>query len=143
MGGLSLALYEPDERRRNELRSEGAFPVWTHGGQNLLFATSSSDLYLYDTQVGSSAEIVSIPANRYPELKKARPAELSPDERYFALPITRRAPLHADTVRSDQPLWSEHQTLVIGDLERKEIWQHPGAVNHCCWVGISKKNTEP
>ncbi|MGE9289971.1 MAG: hypothetical protein ACQKBT_03210, partial [Puniceicoccales bacterium] len=138
IGGNQLALYDPQERRRDELCSPGVHPVWSLNREGLFYETSSSDLFFYDLETGSKEEIVSIPANRNPELKKARPVELSPDGRFFALPLTRRSPFHAETVRADQPLWSEHQTLVIGDLERKEIWQHPGPTDHCTWIGISK-----
>lgn len=138
IGGPHLTLYEPGTQRRERLVKGGSFPAWDPEGKRLFYATSSSDLFLYDCETGNHEPIVSIPANRHPELKKARPVELSPDGRFFALPLTRRAPFHAESVADDQPLWSEHQSLVIGDLEKKEIWQHPGLVNHCSWSGISK-----
>ncbi|MBC2600437.1 WD40 repeat domain-containing protein [Puniceicoccus vermicola] len=138
IGGPHLALYDPNQRQRQELCSGGAFPAWTPEGQSLFYATSSSDLRLYHLETGAQEEIVSIPANRHPELKKARSVEISPDGRYFALPITRRSPYHSETVRPDQPLWSEHQTLLIGDRENRELWQHPGPVDYCSWTGISK-----
>lgn len=143
IGGAELACYDPAQRVRTPLGFAGSFPVWHPDQSQLFYSTSSSDLFCYDTETGLREEILSIPANRHPELKRARPVEISPDGRYFALPITRRAPYHADSVRPDQPLWSEHQTLVIGDLERREIWQFPGSVDQCLWVGSSKKKTDP
>ncbi len=135
IGGIQMALHEPEGTHRRELVPGGCFPVWTPDEQSLLFATSSSDLHCYHLAEGSREEIVSIPANRYPELKKARPAAISPDGRYFALPITRRSPLHPETVRADLPSWSEHQTLLIGDFYQKEVWQYPGPVDYCTWAG--------
>jgi len=138
IGGFRISLYNPAERSRKELPTDGCAPAWSPCGQKLFFSHSSSDLHSLDIATGKQEEILSIPANRYPELKKARPAELSPEGRYFALPITRRAPLHAESQRPGQPSWSEHQSLVIGDLNRKEFWQQPGPVDSCTWIGEAR-----
>ena len=138
IGGLNLSLYEPSTRQHKDLVAGGCFPSWHPSGETLFCATSSSDLWCIRPDTMEKQEIVSIPANRYPELKRARPVEFSPDGRYFALPITRRAPFHAETVQADQPAWSERQCLLIGDLNRQEIWQNPSPVSHCTWAGRSR-----
>jgi len=135
IGGAEMALYRPSERRRTLLTRGGAFPAWTDGGRGLLFCGSSSDLAELTPETGERRAIVSIPGNRHPELKRARPPALSPDERYFALPLTHRSPFHSEVVRPEQPLWSERQTLVIGDRKTRELWQHPGPVAQCEWAG--------
>jgi hypothetical protein len=140
IGGPALALYRMAARERVALAGAGAFPAWVDAGRGLFFAENSGHLALLDPESGEREDIVSIPANSYPEWKRARPATSSPDERYFALPLTRRAPFHAETVRADQPSWSERQTLVIGDRHRKELWQHPGPVHQCAWAGEERED---
>ncbi|MEM0964831.1 MAG: hypothetical protein AAGJ81_01605 [Verrucomicrobiota bacterium] len=135
VGGPSLSLFEPLRRRRTEwVKSGGGFPVWNEDASTLFFSENSGSLSRYNPASEVAESIVSIPANRHPERKKSRPVALSEDQRYFALPLTRRSPFHAETSNSDQPAWIEHQTLVIGDLENQEIWQFPGPVNQCIWV---------
>ena len=138
IGGSQLALYEPGRKERKPLPTDGCTPAWSPDGGRLFFSTSSSDLHCIDPATHQREEIITIPANRHPEIKKARPVEFSPDGKFFALPMTRRAPYHADTLRSGQPSWSEKQSLLIGDLERKELWQHPGPVDYCVWIGREK-----
>lgn|GEM_PF-5734556 len=137
IGGPSLTLYNPATRDRTTIAKGGCFPVWTQDGDTLFHALDSASLSAANCKDGENYDIVSIPGNRHPERKKARPVELSPDQRFFALPLTRRAPYHAKTVVQDQPAWTEHQTLIIGDLEKRELWQYPGPIHQCAWVGRS------
>lgn len=134
IGGAELSVLRPSEPRRSVLGKNASFPSWIDA-ERLLFAGNSGELSLLSIANGQTANVVSVVGNRHPEIKKARPAAISPDGRYFAVPLTRRAPFHPDTVHADQPLWSERQTLVIGDLEEQELWQHPGPVEQCTWAG--------
>lgn len=116
---------------------EGLFPVWHPNGKSLFLARSSGDLFLFHPASGEWEPVCSIAGNRHPEMKRGRPVSLSPDGRYFALPLTRRAPLgEASGIRS----WSEHQTLCIGDLQLRELWQHPGPVSEIAWL---RRNPSP
>lgn len=133
IGGAELSLLRPSQPRRISLAKNAAFPSWIDR-DHLLYCENSGSLSWLDTEQGRTNGIVSIPGNRYPELKKARSARISPDRRFFAVPLTRRAPFHSDAIQPGQPLWSERQTLIIGDLERREFWQHPGSVDQCVWA---------
>jgi len=135
IGGAELSSLRPSKPKRQALCQNAYQPSWIDG-QRILYGENSGSLSLLEKDGGHHGEIVSIAGNRHPELKMARPAQISPDGRFFALPLTRRAPLHSDVAGKDRSHWTEHQTLVVGDLEKREIWQHPGPVEQCAWAGL-------
>lgn len=127
LGGGKIVLYHREERRFDILDVRGHHPVWSVDGNTLWYAESSGDLFRYDMNERVSERILSVAGNPYADIKHVRPVKLTPDGRYLATVLTRRIKRRTDEGVSDnEPLFRLSHAIVIADLERKEIWQHPG-----------------
>lgn len=119
-------------RRNGEcvlLRDRGINPVWSPDGQRLFFAESSSDLWVRAAD-GQYERLLAVAGNRYSEVNRARPARLTSDGRYLALPLTRRIRrqgVEGAAPRDGSPAWVEWQAICILDFEEQVAWQAPGA----------------
>ena len=137
LSGNGIHLCRPAEGGLRKIHSEGIHPTWSPDGEWIYFLKHSGELHRLHPESGTLEFILSTIQCRHPEIKMARPPVFSPDGQYAALPITRRAPLDTTHLKAGQATWSEHQTLVVLDLNQKMFWQHPGPVLQACWAGKS------
>jgi len=135
LSGNGIYSCQPGDGRLQKIHSEGLHPTWCQKGEWIYFLPHSGELHRLNPASGKSDFILSTIQCKHPEIKMARPPVFTPDGRYAALPITRRAPLDTAHLEAGQPTWAEHQTLVVLDLEKNQFWQKPGPVLQICWVG--------
>ncbi len=117
------------------LRDRGVNPVWSPDGQDLFFAESSSDLW-HRAADGSIERLLSVAGNRYSEVNRARPVQITRDGRYLALAITRRVRRQAVEgayTQGESSGWAEIPAVCILDLVEKIAWQ-TSANGPVCWL---------
>ncbi len=135
LGGGKVVLYHRDEQRFDTLTSSGQHPVWAVDGNTLWYAESSGDLFCYDMKERVAERILCVAGNPYADIKHVRPVKLSADGRYLAAVLTRRIKRRLEEGASpdNEPLFRFSHAIVVADLERREIWQHPGFSPNFDW----------
>jgi len=131
-GGLMLV------RRSGEftqLRDRGVNPVWSPDGHQLYFAESSSDLWVTENE--QTERLLAVAGNRYAEVNRSRPVEVSPDGQYLAIALTRRIRRQAvpgELAREESSAWTEWSSICVLDRVEKTVFQAPGG-GPVRWIG--------
>lgn len=131
LGGGGIALWNRQRNAIQTLHRQGQQPAWSPDGKVLYFSESSSDLFQHTLANGQTERIFSIAGNRQAEVTRARRPALTSDGRWLALPITRK--LLRREAPAGETRFTFSESLVVADLEQKEIWQYTAPAHHPAW----------
>ncbi|WOO43329.1 hypothetical protein [Rubellicoccus peritrichatus] len=133
LGGGGIAVWNRDHGAIQNIHKQGQNPVWSPDGEKLWFSESSSDLFVHYLTKGTTERILAVAGNRHAEISMSRPPVLTTDGTFIALPISRKVK------RDDEsgPRFAFYQSLIVLDIEARELWQFPGKATNMAWYELS------